>query len=61
MRWLMIALLVSLAALLIAAAGMTIHIWVQRARLRSKPPAGGGKLPDSHSGTTEETDVETDL
>jgi len=42
MRWLLIALLVSLAALLMAAAGMTIHIWVQRARFRSKPSAGAG-------------------
>jgi hypothetical protein len=60
MRWLLIVLLVSLAALLTAAAGMTIHILVQRARLRSKPAAGDGKLPGSHSGTTEETDVETE-
>jgi len=56
MRWLLIALLVSLAALLIAAAGMTLHIWVQRARLRSKPSAGAGKT----SGSADETDVETE-
>jgi hypothetical protein len=37
MRWLLIALFVSLAALLIAATGSAIHIVVQRARLRSKP------------------------
>jgi len=61
MRWLLIALLVSLAALLIAAAGMTFHIWVQRARLRSKPSASAGKLPDSRSGTTEENDGETEI
>ncbi len=61
MRWLLIALLVSLAALLIAAAGMTLHIWVQRARLRSKPMAGTGKELDSPPGDTEETDVETDI
>jgi hypothetical protein len=30
MRWLMIGLLVSLAALLLAAAGVARHIWVQR-------------------------------
>jgi hypothetical protein len=61
MRWLLIALLVSLAALLIAAAGMTIHIWVQRARLRTKPPSGAGKLPSSSSGPAEENDVETEI
>jgi hypothetical protein len=61
MRWLLIALLVSLAALLIAAAGMTIHIWVQRARLRTKPSHGAGELPDSTSGTAEENDVETKI
>jgi uncharacterized iron-regulated membrane protein len=39
MRWLMIALLVSLTALLIAAAGLARHIWMQRRRTRSKPSA----------------------
>jgi len=34
MRWLMIALLVSLGALLIAAAGLARHIWLQRRMLR---------------------------
>jgi hypothetical protein len=33
MRWLMIALLASLAALLLAAAGVARHIWLQRDRL----------------------------
>jgi hypothetical protein len=61
MRWLLIALLVSLAALLIAAAGMTLHIWVQRARLRSKPSAGSGRILDSTAIRTEETDVETEI
>jgi hypothetical protein len=37
MRWLMIAFLVSMGALLIAAAGMARHIWLQRAKLRSRP------------------------
>ncbi len=36
MRWLMIALLVSLGALLLAAAGLARHIWQQRARLRTQ-------------------------
>jgi len=39
MRWLMIGLLVSLGALLIAAAGAARHIWLQRAKLRHNPSA----------------------
>jgi hypothetical protein len=39
MRWLMIGFLVSLGALLIAAAGMARHIWMQRAKLRRVPSA----------------------
>lgn len=39
MRWLMICLLVCLAVLLIAAAGMVGHIRRQRAKLRSSPSA----------------------
>lgn len=38
MRWLMIGLLVSLGALLLAAAGVARHIWVHRATLRHAPP-----------------------
>jgi len=34
MRWLLIVLLVSLGALLFAAAGLARHIWLQRARPR---------------------------
>lgn len=36
----MIAFLVSLAALLLAVAGVARHIWLQRARLHSNPGAG---------------------
>jgi hypothetical protein len=65
MRWLLIALLVSLAALLIAADLMTLHIWVQRARLRSKPSTGAGELPDRKrnpgSSPAEEKDAETEI
>lgn len=39
MRWLFIVLLVSLAALLFAAAGLAHHIWQQRTRPRSKSSA----------------------
>lgn len=34
MRWLMIALLVSLGALLFAAAGVARHVWVQKSLLK---------------------------
>ncbi len=37
MRWLMVVLLVSLGALLLAAAGVARHIWLQRAKSRSEP------------------------
>jgi hypothetical protein len=38
MRWLMIALLVSLAALLVASAGVAHHVWQEHKR-RKLPPA----------------------
>jgi uncharacterized iron-regulated membrane protein len=61
MRWLMIALLVSLTALLIAAAGLARFIWRQRRRSRAKPsaPAQGDGLPVP--GQVEETDAETEI
>jgi len=39
MRWLLIVLLVSLVALLIAAAGVARHIWQQRTRQRRESSA----------------------
>ncbi|MGD0345425.1 MAG: hypothetical protein ABSA85_01645 [Terracidiphilus sp.] len=39
MRWLLIVLLVSLAALLFAAAGVAHHIWKQRTRQRGESSA----------------------
>jgi hypothetical protein len=47
MRWMMIAFLVSLGALLLAAAGAARHIWLQRTRLHTNPDAGAGKEPKS--------------
>lgn len=59
MRWLLMALLVSLVALLIAAAGLARHIGLQHARTRSSPEAGAGKaVALDPSG---ETDVETEI
>ena len=40
MRWLMIVLLVSLGALLFAAAGVARHIWLQRAKLQERAARG---------------------
>jgi hypothetical protein len=39
MRWLMLVLLVSLVALLIAAGGLAHHIWREHTRRHAKPPA----------------------
>ena len=39
MRWLMIAFLVSLGALLFAAAGVARHIWLQRTKPRDEQSA----------------------
>lgn len=57
MRWLLMVLFISLVGLLIAALGMARHIWLQRARSRSKLSAGKAIAPRS----SEETDVETEI
>ncbi|MGA2635728.1 MAG: hypothetical protein ABSF16_15950 [Terracidiphilus sp.] len=46
MRWLIIVLLVSLLALLIAAASVACHILIQRARLRCNSQKEAGKVLD---------------
>ena len=43
MRWLMIGLIVSLAAMLSAVAGVARHIWIQRHKLRRDNVVGQGK------------------
>jgi hypothetical protein len=55
MRWLMISLLVSLAALLTAAAGVARHIRLHHAKLRQAPH------PDSNLGMSLHTSDETNL
>ena len=45
MRWLMIALLVSVVAMLVAVAGLARHIWLQRAQLRGKAVDGTNPHP----------------
>jgi len=56
MRWMLVALLVSLTALLIAAAGVARHICVRRARVSSKPPENAAA-----SAPSEEADTETEI
>jgi hypothetical protein len=53
MQWLIIGLLVSLVALLLAVAGMARHIKLQRSRLRSPEPAEALE-------TADETDLESE-
>lgn len=48
MRWLMIALLVSLGALLFAAAGVARHVWLHRRN----------KADESHAGALEVASIE---
>jgi hypothetical protein len=55
MRWLLLVLLVSFAAMLIAAAGGALHILAQRARSRSRTSPG----TKAASGPAKETDTET--
>jgi hypothetical protein len=45
MRWLMILLLVSLVALLVAAAGMARHVWQQHKKLPQEPSVDSGTFP----------------
>jgi hypothetical protein len=61
MRWLLIVLLVSLAALLIAGAGMALHVWLRRGKIRPEPAVSAGEGFDAASGPTEEVDVETEI
>jgi len=61
MRWLMIGLLVSLLALLVAAAGVARHIWVQHTKLRQKLPSGLEQNPDPDRSPGEISDVETEI
>jgi len=63
MRWLMIALLVSLGAMLFAAAGVARHIWLQRTKLHSNPDAGAVPHPATSVAhkRAEEADQEVEL
>jgi hypothetical protein len=60
MRWLMIALLVSVVAMLVAVAGLARHIWLQRAQLRGKPGPATNEHPVANTAvdSVEEIDPE---
>jgi hypothetical protein len=60
MRWLVIALLVSLAGLLFAAAAAARHIWLHRAKSRSHSDAAAGPPIGTAPGPPEEIDAETE-
>jgi ABC-type nickel/cobalt efflux system permease component RcnA len=55
MRWLLIAMIVSVGALVLVSGGMAWHIWRQHAKLRS---TGAGRDSESHA--HEESDIETE-
>jgi hypothetical protein len=57
MRWLMIGLLVSLSALLLAAAGVARHVWLQRLRLTAKPVLSTTQPHDPNLDPVDETDL----
>ena len=61
MRWLMIGLLVSLSGLLIVAAGVARHIWVQHAKLRQKSSSTGSNAVDLAATPVEEPNRETEI
>jgi len=56
MRWLIIALLVSVAGLLVAAAGMARHILRQRTKSRHHSPEGDAAVVS----TAEASDLESE-
>jgi len=58
MRWLLICLLVSVAALLLAAAGVARHIYLGRRNLSNKPAGTAGIAGPHPVRTAEETEIE---
>jgi hypothetical protein len=55
MRWLLIVMIVSVGALVLASGGMAWHIWRQHAKLGR---TGAGRHPGPR--THEESDIETE-
>jgi hypothetical protein len=58
MRWLMIALLVSLGALLFVAAGVARHIWLRRSALQRKTRGSAGPAAGHADELAEESDLD---
>jgi hypothetical protein len=61
MRWLLICLFVSVAALLLAAAGMARHIWMRRSGALSGRTSNLGLFPTSAPTETVEAAAETEI
>jgi len=56
MRWLLIALLVSVGGLLLAAAGVVRHVWLHRKKSKESPTQVDAMV----LGTRDESDLESD-
>jgi hypothetical protein len=54
----MIALLVSLGAMLFVAAGVARHIWLRRSALQHKPRGSAGRVPGHADDQAEEPDLD---
>lgn len=61
MRWLLICLFISVAALLLAAAGMARYIWLRRSGATNARTPGLGLSPAEALDAAAETDVEHEL
>jgi hypothetical protein len=61
MRWLLICLFISVAALLLAAAGMARHIWLRRSGAANARTPGLGLFPNAAPTEALDTAAETDL
>ena len=58
MRWLMIALLVSLGGLFFVAAGVARHIWLRRPARQRKSPGSAGPASGLADDPVEESDLD---
>ena len=56
MRWLLIALLVSVSGLLLAGAGVARHVWLQRKRLKESAVPSDATVVSA----AEESDLESE-
>jgi hypothetical protein len=61
MRWLLIGLFVSVGALLLAAAGVARHIWLQHRRVNNKPHGIMGLTHFDDRDVVDDIDVEPEI